>query len=205
MAVVAATTNGGRINKVHRQTDDGIVFSVAVGDDLLPITFRYTDYLGDPHETLISSGRYHHARLMRGDCMECRDDSAITTFSWAEIKTPVVGFVEAPEGTFEPVHDTVPNCAENVALKGLRMRHRACFRRDRDYWDPGMVLQATVEEDPFAFLEREEENDCCLRKDVPYKQNIYKVTTIEQWNPISCPPNGKPNKCGILEYKGGKH
>lgn len=66
--ILAADNNGGRYNKVHRQTDDGIVISVAMGESLLPLVFRYEDYLGCIEESLLAWNFYPHKRLMRGDC-----------------------------------------------------------------------------------------------------------------------------------------
>ena len=47
-------------------------------------------------------------------------------------------------------------------------------------------------------LTEEEFNSCCENP------KGYEITTIRQWNPMTCSPR-KPNKCGILEYDGGKH
>lgn len=199
MAIAAADTNGGRYNNVHRQTDDGIVFSVAVNDNLMPITFRYSDYLGDCHTTLIAGSFYPHERLMRGDCgWGVEDDSEALTFSWEADEKVTDGLIDTPSGEFEEVWHNEPNCADNVVIDGLVKHQRTFFRKDRQYWTPDHVVFADTYEDPFALGAEEEFNSCCENP------KGYEITTIRQWNPMTCPPR-KPNKCGILEYDGGKH
>lgn len=200
MAIVAADNNGGRYNNVHRQTDDGIVFSVAAGENLMPITFRYTDYLGDCHETLISLGFYPHARLMRGDCgWRAKDDSDALLFSWQKMEHRTDGYNDSPSGEYIEAWHEEPNCAKDVLIDGLRGHKRTFYRKDRAYWTPDTVAQADSWEDPFAIESQTEYNDCC-----DTQEHGYEIPTMRQWNPITCPPR-QPNKCGILEYDGGKH
>lgn len=200
MSIAAADTNGGRYNNVHRQTDDGVVFSVAAGDNLMPITFRYEDYLGDCHETLISSDFYPHAKLMRGDCgWRVKDDSDALLFSWEKMEHTTDGFTDAPSGEFVESWHESPNCARDVILKGVRGHKRVFYRKDREYWTPGNTVAADVYDDPFSLEVSTEFNTCCETQ-----ENGYDITTMPQWNPITCPPR-KPNKCGILEYNGGKN
>ena len=199
MPIVAADTNGGRYNNVHRQTDDGIVFSVAAGENLMPITFRYTDYLGDCHETLIALGFYPHARLMRGDCgWRAKDDSDALLFSWKKMEHATDGFTDLESGEFSEAWHEEPNCAKNVFINGVRGHKRTYYRKDREYWTPDVVAQADAYDDPFAVESQTEYNSCCKTS-----KNGYEIPTISQWNPMACPPR-KPNKCGILEYNGGK-
>ena len=200
MAIATADTNGGRYNNVHRQTDDGIVFSVAAGENLMPITFRYTDYLGDCHTTLLALDFYPHARLMRGDCgWRAKDDSDVVLFSWQKMEHQTDGFTDAPTGEFTEAWHEEPNCAEDVAIDGIRGHKRTFYRKDRTYWTPGVTAQADAYEDPFAIQSQTEYNSCCETQ-----ANGYDIPTISQWNPKTCPPR-EPNKCGILEYDGGKH
>lgn len=199
MAIANADTNGGRYNNVHRQTDDGIVFSVAAGENLMPITFRYTDYLGDIHESLISFGFYPHDRLMRGDCgWRVTDDSESLLFSWRQLEHVTDGFNDSPSGEyFESWHEK-PNCADNVIIDGITKRQRTFFRKDREYWTPDVVVQADSVEDPFALDMQTEYNACCDEM-----KHGYEIPTFRQWNPMSCEPR-KPNKCGLVVYEGEK-
>lgn len=200
MPIVAADTNGGKYNNVHRQTDDGIVFSVAAGENLMPISFRYTDYLGDCHETLLAFSFYPHARLMRGDCgWRAKDDSDTMLFTWSKMEHHIDGFSNAPAGFFIEAWHEEPNCAKDVVIEGLRGHRRTFYREDREYWTPGVVAYADSYSDPFAVETQPESNDCCGPKGKEYN-----IPTISQWNPMACPPR-EPNKCGILEYNGGKH
>lgn len=178
MTIAAADNNGGRYNMVHRQTDDGLVISVASGRNLLPLVFAYCDYLGDKHETLLSSSRYPHKRLMRGDCgWRVKDDSVITTFSWKEMKHHTDGFSEAPSGEITEVWHDEPNCAKDVKLCGTGAHRKVFYRKDREYWTPDHTLQAENYEDYFGWT---------------------------QYNPNTCPPEG-PNKCGLVEFKENAH
>lgn len=201
MAVTAATNNGGRYNNVHRQTDDGIVISVAVGDDLLPITFRYTDYLGDANETLLAIGFYPHARLMRGDCgWRVKDDSDAIVYSWASKEHVTDGFNESPSGEYTEMWHEEPNCAYDVELEGTRGHRRTFTRKDREYWTPNHTTYSPGMKDIFGPEPMEEFNDCCTEP-----THGYEIPTFRQWNPITCPSDRHPNKCGILEFEGGRH
>ena len=113
--IVAAGNNGGRYNMVHRQTDDGIVLSVAMGKNLTPLVFRYMDYLGCPQLSLLSGSFYPHKRLMRGDCgWREKDDSVDLTFSWNTLEKVTDGFTSGPSGEIEEVYHEEPNCASDV-------------------------------------------------------------------------------------------
>lgn len=193
---LAADNNGGRYNQVHRQTDDGIVISVAMGKSLLPLTFRYEDYLGCMEESLLSWRPYHHKRLMRGDCgWREENDSADITFSWNASERYVDGFTSGPTGEYEEIYRERPNCAKNVRICGLTGHRTKWYRKDREYWTPDHVLGATAPDDPFAFPLHTEHNDCCD----PDTAKGYEIPTVEQWNPISCPPEA-PDKCGLNNY-----
>lgn len=199
MAIVAADNNGGRYNNVHRQTDDGIVFSVAAGENLMPITFVYTDYLGDLHESLLASGRYPHARLMRGDCgWRAEDDSETILFSWEAMEHRTDGLTDAPSGEFMEAWHEEPNCAKDVELAGIKSHRRTWYRKDRTYWTPGKTLTAAKAPNLFAPTLQTEYNPCCEER-----KHGYQIPTFRQWNPISCPPR-EPNKCGLVEYDGDK-
>lgn len=192
---VAADNNGGRYNQVHRQTDDGIVISVAMGKNLTPLVFRYTDYLGCVEESLIAGAFYPHKRLMRSDCGWRReDDSADLLFSWKALERVHTGFTSGPSGEYEESYAEVPNCAKDVRLCGIAGHRTKFYRKDREYWTPGQTLAATAPDDPFAFPTHMETNDCCNE---PKKE--YPIITIEQWNPQTCPPEA-PNKCGLVNY-----
>lgn len=174
MAVLSADNNGGRYNMVHRQTDDGIVLSVAMGKNLTPLVFRYDDYLGCTHETLLASDFYPHKRLMRGDCGWRReDDSDALLFSWQAMEKVSDGFSNGPDNVFTETYHEEANCAKDVQICGLKGHRTKFYRKDREYWTPDHTLQADVEETPFGF---------------------------NQWNPISCAPK-KPNKCGLINFK----
>ena len=174
MAILDASSNGGRYNNVHNQTDDGIVFSVATQHGLLPITFRYDDYFGEPHETLISSGLYPHKRLMRGDCgWRRKDDSEDLLFSWSALEHVTDGFTSGDNNEYGEKYHEEPNCANDVLIKGLRSHRTTFYRKDREYWTPDVTLNAVAEEDFFGW---------------------------EQYNPKSCAPK-KPNKCGLVNFK----
>lgn len=193
--ITAAGNNGGRYNMVHRQTDDGIVVSVAMGRNLVPLRFRYIDYLGCPEESLIAGGYYPHKHLMRADCglME-EDDSVDITFSWNTLERKADDIMVSPSGEYiESWHDE-PNCAKDVLLCGLRGHRKKFFRKDREYWTPDNVLHAQAPADPFAVDINMESNDCCLE---PRKK--YPIPTIGQWNTMTCPPE-PPNKCGLHNY-----
>lgn len=178
MSILAADDNGGRYNTVHRQTDDGIVISVVSGRNLMPLVFRYTDYLGDVKCSLLSATHYPHKRLMRHDCGWRReDDSGVLTFSWEEMRHVTDGISDSPSGEYSESWHDEPNCAKDVALKGIK-RHRAKFyRKDREYWTPGQTLAGDTYEDYFGW---------------------------SQFNPMACDPV-KPDKCGLVQYKGELH
>lgn len=196
MAVVAASNNGGRYNKVHRQTDDGLVISVISGNSLLPLVFRYEDYLGDCVESLLSNGQYYHKRLMRGDCGWRReDDSALTTFSWNALETRLDGFSEAPTGEYVESYHQELNCAKDVAICGHKGHRTVFYRKDREYWTPDHVLMGDKTIDPFGPEIQQESNSCCSTDD-----NKYDIPTISQFNPNTCEPRAA-DKCGILKYK----
>lgn len=178
MAIAVADNNGGRYNRVHRQTDDGIVISVASGEDLLPLVFTYRDYLGDCHQTLLAASFYPHKKLMRKDCgWRAKDDSVLTTFSWKALEHHTDGFTEIPSGELSEVWHDEPNCAKDVAICGHVGHRRTFFRKDREYWTPDHTLQAERYEDYFGW---------------------------SQFNPNTCEPR-KPNKCGLVEFKEKKH
>lgn len=193
--IVAANNNGGRYNKVHRQTDDGIVISVAMGRNLTPLVFRYEDYLGCIAESLIAGRFYPHKRLMRGDCgWREENDSVDLTFSWKSSERVVDGFTSGPTGEYEETYHEEPNCASEVLLCGLRGHRTKWYRKDREYWTPDHTLMADAPADPFAFDTNLESNTCCKE---PRKE--YEITTIRQWNPISCPPEA-PDNCGLNNF-----
>lgn len=193
--IVAADNNGGRYNKVHRQTDDGLVISVAMGRNLTPLVFRYMDYLGCPEESLLSASFFPHKRLMRGDCgWRRKDDSVDLLFSWKAMEHATDGVSVGPNGEYIESWHEEPNCAKDVKLCNLAGHRTVFFRKDREYWTPNHTLQATAPDDPFAFPTHMESNDCC---EEPKEE--YPIPTIEQWNPISCPPEA-PNKCGLHNY-----
>lgn len=177
MAILAADNNDGRYNKVHRQTDDGLVISVAAGNSLVPLVFAYKDYLGELQHSLLSSSFFPHAKLMRNDCGWRReDDSVDLLFSWTKHDKVYDGFNDAPSGEYSvDYHETV-ECVNNSTLKGLRGHRTRFYRKDREYWTPDKTLQAEAPEELFGW---------------------------EQWNPKSCAPK-KPNKCGILKYEEDK-
>lgn len=192
--ILAAGNNGGRYNMVHRQTDDGIVLSVAMGKNLTPLVFRYMDYLGCPQLSLLSGSFYPHKRLMRGDCgWREKDDSVDLLFSWKSMKKVSDGLSEAPGGEFVENWHEVPSCASEVRLCGLEGHRKVFYRKDREYWTPGVTLMATAPADPFAVDSRIESNDCCK------EEHPHTIPTIKQWNPQTCPPR-KPNKCGLVNY-----
>ena len=193
--IVTADNNGGRYNQVHRQTDDGIVISVAMGKNLTPLVFRYKDYLGCFAESLIAGAFYPHKRLMRGDCgWREEDDSVDLLFSWKALEKRTDGFTDAPSGEFSEAWHEEPNCAKDVRICGLAGHRKVFYRKDREYWTPDSLLSAEAPVDPFAFDTNMESNDCCndLKKEYP-------ITTVRQWNPQTCPPEA-PNKCGLVNY-----
>lgn len=176
MPVVTASDNGGRYNDVHRQTDDGLVVSVAMGKSLMPLVFRYEDYLGHCQETLLSTAFFPHQRLMRGDCgWRVENDSDDILFSWQAIEEKTIGFSSGPSGEYEAITESVENCASDVVIDGLRGHRTIYYRKDREYWTPDKTLDATTPDEIFGW---------------------------SQWNPNSCPPKG-PNKCGIVQYPEG--
>lgn len=176
MPVAAASDNGGRYNMVHRQTDDGSVISVSMGDNLTPLVFRYTDYLGHIQESLLSSRFYPHKCLMRGDCgWRRKDDSADLLFSWQESGEEIIGMSSGPSGEYLPITQEYNNHAEDVRLCGLEGHRTVYYRQDREYWAPDKTLEADTVEPFFGW---------------------------SQYNPNSCPPR-QPDKCGIVEYPDG--
>lgn len=192
--ILAADDNGGRYNKVHRQTDDGIVISVAMGRNLTPLVFRYLDYLGCSEESLLSASFFPHKRLMRGDCgWREKDDSVDLTFSWNTLEKHVDGFTSGPSGEYGETYHSEPNCAKNVRICGLEGHRKVFYRKDREYWTPDTTLMATAPDDPFALDINIESNDCCN------EEHPQKIPTMKQWNPMSCPPEA-PNKCGLNNY-----
>ena len=193
--ITPASNNGGRYNTVHHQTDDGLVISVAMGKNLTPISFRYKDYLGCFEESLLSSSFFPHKRLMRGDCgwVE-KDDSVALTFSWNALERHVDGLVSGPSGEYEERYHLEPNCALNTRICGLEGHRKVFYRKDREYWTPGTTLMGTIPADPFAFDEETKTNPCC-KEPAPE----FKVTTVKQWNPKTCPPE-QPDKCGLVQY-----
>lgn len=177
MPVLAANDNGGRYNTVHRQTDDGLVISVAMGKSLLPLVFRYEDYLGHCQESLLSTEFYPHRRLMRGDCgWREKDDSGDILFSWEAVEDKVIGFTSGPSGEYETITKPVNNCAKDVRLCGLEGHRTIFYRKDREYWTPDKTLDAVTPDDFWGW---------------------------SQWNPNSCPPK-QANNCGIVEYPVGE-
>ena len=193
--IVAADNNGGRYNKVHRQTDDGLVVSVAMGRNLTPLVFRYLDYLGCPEESLLSASFFPHKRLMRGDCgWREKDDSVDLTFSWNALEKHVDGYTSGPSGEYEERYHLDPNCASEARICGLEGHRKVFYRKDREYWTPNTTLMATAPADPFAFEINMETNDCCEDP-----KTEYPITTVKQWNPLSCPPE-RPDKCGLNNY-----
>ncbi len=192
---VAADDNGGRYNRVHRQTDDGIVISVAMGRNLTPLIFRYKDYLGCVEESLIDGAFYPHKRLMRADCgVREKDDSVVLTFSWNAMDKKIDGYTVGPSGEYEESWHEEPNCAKDVGICGVESHRKVFYRKDREYWTPNHTLMATAPDDPFAIDINMESNDCCNEP----KQE-YPIPTIKQWNTLSCPPEA-PNKCGLHNY-----
>lgn len=178
MAIAVAENNGGRYNRVHRQTDDGLVISVANGFDLLPLVFTYKDYLGDCHNTLLSAGKYPHKKLMRKDCgWRVANDSADITFSWKGKERIIDSFRDLPSGELDTVWHEGYNCALNVRLCGFRGYRSRRWRKDREFWTPDHTLQAENYEDYFGW---------------------------SQFNPNTCPPR-EPNKCGLVELKEKKY
>lgn len=174
MPVAAAGDNGGRYNMVHRQTDDGLVISVAMGDSLVPLVFRFNDYLNKCQECLLSSDFYPHACLMRGDCgwKKEEDDSVDLLFSWDQEEDKLIGLSSGPSGEYEEITETVENVAEGVRLAGLQGHRTVYYRKDREYWTPDKTLQADTPEELWGW---------------------------SQWNPNSCPAK-QPDKCGLVTF-----
>ena len=174
MTVLAAGNNEGRYNRVHRQTDDGLVISVAAGGSLVPLVFRYADYLGDLQSSLLAAAFYPHKKLMRGDCgWRVKDDSVDMLFSWNALEKVSDGFSSGPSGEYVENYHEVPNCAKDVRIAGLQGHRKTYYRKDREYWTPDNTLQATAPEDIFGW---------------------------SQFNPQACPPR-EPNKCGLVNLK----
>ena len=171
MTVLQADTNGGRMNMVHRQTDDGKVISVISGDSLLPLTFRYEDYLGDIQETLIAGNFFPHKRLMRGDkgWRAAKDDSEIL-FSWDAKEERIDGFSSGPDGEYRPITSSVRNKADDVRLCDVNLKRTKFWREDMCYWTPDKTAQADAAPEFFGF---------------------------SQFNPAACEPK-KPNNCGLV-------
>lgn len=177
MAVLQATNNGGFYNTVHNQTDDGSVFSVVDGDEYVPITFSYCDYLGTRQTHLIASGEIFHDHLMRGDCgVRRKDDSMDLLFSWDKTTHEIEGFTEAPDGVLHPATREHNEHVECTRICGLEGHKTEFYRKDREYWTPGTTLKATSVPEIFGWT---------------------------QYNPLSCPPDPK-NKCGEYILKGDK-
>lgn len=177
MPVVSADNNGGRYNTAHNQVDDGNVISVRTPHGFIPLVFRYSDYLGDIKCSLLSSEFYPHKRLMRKDCgWRRKDDSVALTFSWKHMDHVTDGLTDSPNGEYHEAWHEEPNCAKDVAIKGVKGHRATFFRKDREYWTPDHTLQADTYEDYFGW---------------------------SQFNPMACDPV-KPNKCGLVEFKGGK-
>lgn len=196
-----ASNNGGRYNTVHRQTDDGLVFSVAMGEALVPIVFTFRDYLGDVTHGILAAGFYPHKKLMRNDCgWRVKDDSAEYRFSWQDKRHVTDGFTDTPSGEFSEAWHEEPNCAEGVALEGIRGHRQTWWRQDREYWTPGTTLQADAPEDLFGPKNIKQHNpvcdDCGAYRNPPKE---YDIPTFLQRNPKACPPK-RPNHCDLVEY-----
>lgn len=177
MTIAAAGDNGGRYNTVHRQTDDGLVISVAQGDILVPLVFRFDDYLGHCKECLLSSEWYPHACLMRGDCgWREESDSEDILFSWDEEEERLIGFSSGPSGEYEEITETVENVAEGVRIAGLESHRTVYYRKDKEYWTPDKTLEATSPDALWGW---------------------------DQYNPNSCPAK-QPDKCGLVTYPQGE-
>ena len=173
MAVLAASNNNGRYNNVHRQTDDGLVISVVAGDNLMPLVFRYKNYLGCFEESLLSSAFYPHARLMRGDCGWVEEnDSSDLLFSWENTIHVTDGLSAGPSNEFVENYHEIPDNAHEVRLDGLSGRRTVYSRKDRTYWTPDNTLQAVAPEPLFGWT---------------------------QWNPMTCPPT-EPDNCGLVQF-----
>lgn len=173
MAVLAASNNEGRYNRVHRQTDDGSIISVAMGSNLTPLVFRYKNYLGCDEESVLSAAFFPHKRLMRGDCgWSVENDSVDISYSWNASYDVIDGLSAGPSGEYVVNYHTEYDNASDAILSGFR-GHRTVYRRkDREYWTPDKTLDAVSVDDTFGF---------------------------SQYNPYSCPPK-EPNKCGIVEF-----
>lgn len=192
--IANADNNDGRYNKVHRQTDDGLVISVAIGNDLVPLVFDYLDYLGCHQRNLLSSDFYPHKRLMRGDCgWRRKDDSVDLLFSWDEMRKVVDGVSAGPNDEYVESWHEEANCAKNARLAGLAGHRTTYYRKDREYWTPDKTLAAEAPEDPFAFETTIQYNTCCKNP------KPHKITTVKQWNPITC-DSGAYKKCGMVQY-----
>lgn len=154
MSVLAATNNEGRYNNVHRQTDDGLVISVVMGDDLMPLVFRYTDYLGCTEESLLASSFYPHSRLMRSDCgWVVKNDSKDLLFSWENTIHVTDGLSAGPSNEFVENYHELPDNAHEVRLEGLTGRRTTYYRKDREYWTPNKTLMADTPEELFGWTQ----------------------------------------------------
>lgn len=168
--LLAADNNGGRYNRVHRQTDDGLVISVAMGNDLTPLLFCYYDFTGCKQQTLLSSSFYPHKSLMRADCgVTVQKEKNDLLFSWNMPYKVTDGFSSGPSGEYEEIWHEDRTCAKDVSL-GFGGERTIYSRKDREYWTPDQTLQATAPNELFGW---------------------------EQYNPNSR-PRKKPNKCGIV-------
>ena len=114
-------------------------------------------------------------------------------FSWNASERVLDGFTSGPSGEYEERYHDEPNCASDVLICGLRGHRKTFYRKDREYWTPTTTLMATAPDDPFAFDNNLESNDCCN------EEHPYEIPTVRQWNPLSCPPEA-PNKCGLVNY-----
>ena len=142
MAVSAASTRGGARKRVHSEFDDGYVIGVFDGCGYTPLAFSWEDEYGCEDQSILATDKLYHKELMRKDgglSLEKLDE--LYTFSWQELYKVPTGFSTAPNGDVLTNYGYELNSESNVALEGLRTRHRAYSRRDKYFWTPNDVTQ----------------------------------------------------------------
>lgn len=167
MSLTAATTNGGRRNKVHSEFDDGYVIGFFDECGYIPLTFSWDDEYGCVESAVLSADELYHNRLMRTDGGLRVDDSVQEyTFDWHQMNRVRLNIpsdrTEAPVRAPRVIDGYELNSATNTSLEGVRGRTRTYTRLDRYYWTPDHVTQNEQGPSPLFTLEQVS-HDACLR------------------------------------------
>lgn len=189
--IASASTNGGRLGRVHAEFDDGYIFTIRRGKDYVPVVFDFYDIFDCRHRSVIATGPVYHDKLLRRDGGWREHKHFLTpTFSWSRM-----GAVKVKEGlcgedmTNKKRYAFELDRAEDAALCDLVIDRSTRYRCDSTYWRIDKTVQNESSYELFGFSQSDPRT-CC-------EENCDKPCSPDSWFARAGCDKG-PGDCLIL-------